>query len=182
MSEENGILISMMLRQYFMSLKVLDKWAHWGASMSRHWDQVVTNVAKSHPNITPREAAPPTPTAEEPVTPVSARGGKKGWDHFSPKQIRARRSSVGPLTERDTDVDRDDASPPPEPQSLEGIVEEDTDEDHELRVMRKAFRKWCRKAGVRATAGDGLDDDEVDCDWTKAISPKVEGRITMIEE
>ena len=36
-SEENGILISMVLRQYFMSLKVLGKWARWSASLHRHW-------------------------------------------------------------------------------------------------------------------------------------------------
>ncbi|KUI63462.1 Trifunctional nucleotide phosphoesterase protein YfkN [Cytospora mali] len=181
-SEENGILISMMLRQYFMSLKVLDRWAQWGASMSHHWDQVVSNVTKSHPCIEPKKAPLPTPTTEVPVTPVSAHGGKHGWEHFSPKNVRERRSSVGFLTERDTDVARDDVSPPPEPRSLEGIVEEDNDEESELRIMRKAFRKWCRKAGVRATAVDGLEENEVDCDWTKAISPKVEGRIRIVGE
>lgn len=36
-SEENGILISAMLRQYFMSLTVMDKWTRWGPSMERHW-------------------------------------------------------------------------------------------------------------------------------------------------
>ncbi|KAK3949877.1 Metallo-dependent phosphatase-like protein, partial [Pseudoneurospora amorphoporcata] len=35
-SEENGILISMLLRQYFMALKALDKWAFWGAEGDRH--------------------------------------------------------------------------------------------------------------------------------------------------
>lgn len=29
-SEENGILISMMLRQYFMSLRVMGQWKYWG--------------------------------------------------------------------------------------------------------------------------------------------------------
>ncbi|KAK7735587.1 hypothetical protein SLS53_007501 [Cytospora paraplurivora] len=181
-SEENGILISMMLRQYFMSLKVLDVWTHWGASMSRHWDKVVSNVTKSHPCIEPKKAPLPTPTAEAPVTPTFARGSKRGWDHFSPKNIRERRSSVGPLTERETDVDRDDASPPPEPRSLQEIAEEDDDEERELRIMRKAFRKWCRKTGVHAQAVDELEEHEVDVDWTKAIAPTVEGRIHMIGE
>lgn len=36
-SEENGILISAMLRQYFMSLTVMDKWTSWGPSMDSHW-------------------------------------------------------------------------------------------------------------------------------------------------
>lgn len=172
----------MLLRQYFMSIKVLERWAYLGESMNRHWDNVVSNVTKSHPCIAPKKASPPSPTTETPTTPVSAKTGKHGWDHFSPKNIRERRSSVGPLTERDTDVGRDDSSPSPEPRSLEGIVEEGDDEERELSIMRKIFRRWCRKAGVRAQAGDGLEDDEVDCDWTKAIAPKLEGRICMIGE
>ncbi len=36
-SEENGMLISAMLRQYFMSLTVLAKWKGWGPSLARHW-------------------------------------------------------------------------------------------------------------------------------------------------
>ena len=36
-SEENGILISAMLRQYFMSLTVLARWSRWGPSLDRHW-------------------------------------------------------------------------------------------------------------------------------------------------
>ncbi|KAL1966178.1 hypothetical protein VTN77DRAFT_4730 [Rasamsonia byssochlamydoides] len=39
-SEENGILISTILRQYFLSLKVLGKWHRWSASLHRHWDGV----------------------------------------------------------------------------------------------------------------------------------------------
>lgn len=165
-----------------MSLKVLDQWAQLGPSMRNHWDKVVSNVSKSHPCIAPKKACPPSPTSEAPVTPVSAKGAKHGWDHFSPKQIRDRRSSVGPLTERETDVDRDGTSPPPEPQSLQGIVEEDNDEEHELRIMRKAFRKWCLKTGVRARAVDGLEEHEVDCDWTRPIAPTLEGRISIVGE
>ncbi|KAI4125051.1 MAG: hypothetical protein LQ338_004491 [Usnochroma carphineum] len=39
-SEENGVLISMVLRQYFMSLKVLRRWRRWGESLGRHWGGV----------------------------------------------------------------------------------------------------------------------------------------------
>lgn len=151
--------------------------------MSNHWDKVVNNVSKSHPCIAPKKTHPPSPTCETPVTPVSAKSGKHGWEHFSPQRIRDRRSSVGPLAERDTDVERDGTSPPPpEPQSLEGIVEEDNDEEHELRIMRKAFRKWCQKTGVRAHAGGALEDHEVDCDWTRPIAPTLEGRISIVGE
>lgn len=36
-SEENGMLISAILRQYFMSLTVLAKWSGWCPSMDSHW-------------------------------------------------------------------------------------------------------------------------------------------------
>jgi 2',3'-cyclic-nucleotide 2'-phosphodiesterase (5'-nucleotidase family) len=36
-SEENGMLISAMLRQYFMSLTVMAKWKGWGPALDRHW-------------------------------------------------------------------------------------------------------------------------------------------------
>jgi 2',3'-cyclic-nucleotide 2'-phosphodiesterase (5'-nucleotidase family) len=41
-SEENGVLISTILRQYFMSLTVMDKWAGWAPSMERHWYVFIT--------------------------------------------------------------------------------------------------------------------------------------------
>ncbi|KAF2175958.1 hypothetical protein K469DRAFT_701278 [Zopfia rhizophila CBS 207.26] len=43
-SEENGVLISTILRQYFMSLKVLGKWKHWGKSMDRTFSSIQTNL------------------------------------------------------------------------------------------------------------------------------------------
>lgn len=52
-SEENGILISMMLRQYFMSLKIIGKWRHWGKSLSRHWDSIHEDLHETHPVVEP---------------------------------------------------------------------------------------------------------------------------------
>lgn len=39
-SEENGMLISAILRQYFMSLKIMGKWRRMSVSLHRHWDDV----------------------------------------------------------------------------------------------------------------------------------------------
>lgn len=41
-SEENGMLISAMLRQYFMSLKVMGKWRRMSKSLDRHWGGVLS--------------------------------------------------------------------------------------------------------------------------------------------
>ncbi|CRG90934.1 Trifunctional nucleotide phosphoesterase protein YfkN [Talaromyces islandicus] len=39
-SEENGMLISAILRQYFMSLKIMGKWRRMSVSLHRHWDDI----------------------------------------------------------------------------------------------------------------------------------------------
>jgi len=48
-SEENGMLISALLRQYFMSLRVFGRWKNWGSSMSRHWGNVHEELHEIHP-------------------------------------------------------------------------------------------------------------------------------------
>ena len=52
-SEENGMLISMMLRQYFMSLKIIGKWKHWGKSLTRHWNAIHDDLHETHPVVEP---------------------------------------------------------------------------------------------------------------------------------
>ncbi|PSR82391.1 flagellar associated protein [Coniella lustricola] len=188
-SEENGILISMLLRQYFMELRVLDRWAYLGPHISQHWNKVINKVAESHPMMPPRKQAP----NQSPVTPATTNTAAKAshesppssWEHWTPAKMRQRRSSVAPLTESETDVNQNGdisktSRPPPPERQLSGITEEE--EERELKVMRKMFRRWCRKAGINsACAANGqLTEDEVDCDWTKPIAPKVEGRIIMV--
>jgi hypothetical protein len=52
--------------------------------------------------------------------------------------------------------------------------------DKELSIMRRFFDKWCRLAGVNAGTCDELAEDECEVAWTKAIAPRVEGRIQMV--
>ncbi|TPX18970.1 uncharacterized protein E0L32_011363 [Thyridium curvatum] len=178
-SEENGILISMMLRQYFMALKVLEKWHNWEPSWDSHWDKVVTGVGSHHPNY------PVSPSAStrkgwldggvEPADPrpAAARPDSRGshWDHWRPANIRARRSSVTPFDEKVVEGARP-------------VHESDGERlrriDHELRVMRRTFARWTRKAGVRAEVCDSLGEGECEVEWTKAICPRLEGRIVMV--
>jgi hypothetical protein len=54
-SEENGILISMMLRQYFMSLKILGQWRMWGNSMARHWKAIHDTLHEAQPVVEPHK-------------------------------------------------------------------------------------------------------------------------------
>ncbi|KAM7188872.1 Metallo-dependent phosphatase-like protein [Naviculisporaceae sp. PSN 640] len=176
-SEENGILISMMLRQYFMSLKVMDQWKCWGPSLQRHWGKVGASVCKVI------EAKPKSPVAAHGEQTGWAKAGEDGkrkrasWAEWTPAKLRARRSSIPPYEEESEG-------------GVAGGKEESDDEeyarqesvkdiDRETQIMRRVFSKWCRIAGVQGRACDSLGEDEFEVDWTKAIAPRVEGRILM---
>ncbi|KAB5540586.1 Metallo-dependent phosphatase-like protein [Coniochaeta sp. 2T2.1] len=166
-SEENGIIMSLLLRQYFMSLRVLGQWANWGPSMDRHWGKVAAEVATCCRVITPGPTASSCTTTEDGSERSSKR--KRGWADFTPTKLRSRRSSMVPVVE-DSSSDEDG----------DGVEAVEVD-DRELSIMRRVFRKWCRLAGVRGQACDCLKDEEIDEVWTKAVAPKVEGRITIVK-
>ncbi|KAK0723540.1 Metallo-dependent phosphatase-like protein [Lasiosphaeria miniovina] len=179
-SEENGMLISAMLRQYFMSLRVMDRWSRWGPSLDRHWHRVGSGVAKSHPVVDPTSAAvveesPSSPAGGPGLSRTDTRDSRESWAEWTPTKLRDRRSSVTPLVENaDNDTDHEDAG------DDSSYAQDVRDVDRELRTMRRVFGKWCRLAGVRGQACDSLPDGEGAVAWTKAISPKVEGRILMV--
>ena len=52
-TEENGMMISMMLRQYFMSLKIIGRWKHWGKGLTRVWDAIHEDLHETHPVVEP---------------------------------------------------------------------------------------------------------------------------------
>ncbi|KAI0192504.1 Metallo-dependent phosphatase-like protein [Astrocystis sublimbata] len=170
-SEENGILISMMLRQYFMSLKVVGQWKHWGASMGRHWDAVTSKVGANHPHY---YTASPTKTASRQGTSQQQKEKKEnsGWDNWAPERIRERRCSVGNYEESDSEgeVDNNDQK---------GRVVENL--DGEMQVMRRVFGKWARLAGLKSKVADELKAGEFEVDWTRAIAPRIEGRIVRVD-
>lgn len=160
-SEENGILISMMLRQYFISLRVMGRWTNWGNAINRHWNVVSDRVSKNHPEYQPTAKATP-------VTP----SGKKGhdWESWSPQNLRQRRASVAAREEESESDDDDDVEAEKE---VEGV-------DKELQTMRRVFGKWARLARVECKVVDELNEGEFEVDWTRAIAPRLEGRITQV--
>ncbi len=165
--EENGILIAIMLRQYFMALKVIDRWKNWGASMDRHWGNVVSSVDYHHPHHQPSPACAKNVCDWKQPTSLSL---ASGWEEWTATKLRERRASVTPLNEHvaeETHVGDDEAE-------VENI-------DRELRIMRRVFRKWSHRAGVHGRVCDELKEGEYEADWTKAIAPKLEGRIQMVE-
>ncbi|KAJ2976705.1 hypothetical protein NUW58_g8020 [Xylaria curta] len=164
-SEENGILISMMLRQYFMSLKVMGQWKHWGASMGRHWDEVTSKVGANHPHFAACS------TARENKADSSQHSG---WDDWKPERIRERRASVALLNDSDSDDESESAGARDKCSDVEHL-------DNEMQIMRRVFSKWARLAGVECKVADELKAGEFEIDWTRAIAPRVEGRITRVD-
>jgi 5'-nucleotidase len=55
-SDESGMLISALLRQYFLSLKVVGKWKRFGHSMGKFWDGVKNDLHDLHPVKEPAKA------------------------------------------------------------------------------------------------------------------------------
>lgn len=68
-SEENGMLISAIIRQYFMSLKIMGKWRRMSPSLHKHWDSVHSRL---HAQCGGNWIRTPSPTVE-----------RKGFDMLS---------------------------------------------------------------------------------------------------
>jgi hypothetical protein len=54
--------------------------------------------------------------------------------------------------------------------------------ERQIEVIRKVMRKWRRLAGLKGAPStvDELGDGEFKVNWTKAIAPRLEGRINEV--
>lgn len=156
-SEENGVLISTILRQYFMSLKVLGKWKHWGNSMTRKFDRVQQSLQRTHSFVEPK-----------PSSPID-----KPKRHPSIARAQATSNPSPSDSEADPDSDEED----------DGAEYDDSKpirfNERELQVLRRVMRKWWRLARLpgHPKLCDTLGEDEFQINWTKAVAPRLEGRI-----
>lgn len=87
--EENGMLISTMLRQYFMALRTVGKWKY----LNTHWDAVATTFS---PLLPPSARDKPHDAPDVPA----ASGAWPEW--------LAKRTGVGVKPEDDSDAEDDD--------------------------------------------------------------------------
>ena len=149
-SEENGILISMIMRQYFMSLKVLGKWRRWGPSLGNHWGRV---HEKLHVDGKVRE-------------PVDLA------DMEQREEANGRRRAPTMVNERSVDSDTEDEK---DVHVASRTVEEQNRKQRTNSVARTAMKKWMRVAGVRRGSAE-VDPGSLHTGflphWTKAIAPK----------
>ena len=162
-SEENGVLISTILRQYFMSLKVLGKWKHWGKSMNSKFLSIQTNLQKTHTFYEPSPTSATRPGAPK---------------HPSIDRIVNTRDVASSGSDTDDPDEGEDEDDGPMYDSRVPIQFN----DRQIEVIRKVMRKWRRLAGMHGAPNtvDELADSEFDVNWTKAIAPRLEGRIKEV--
>lgn len=173
-SEENGVLISMLLRQYFMSLKVLGKWKKWSSDMSTVWSGIQDSLHGVHPVKEPSSPVKErNGNPQSPSKPTSNGFGKRplstAFSHQPPKQRKQDSSHVSDSESEDEGTDF--PPPPSDPVAYE----------RELQIMRKVIRKWWRLAGLQGHPNMCAEkSEEFGVEWTHGIAPRLEGRIRII--
>ncbi|KAE8154899.1 Metallo-dependent phosphatase-like protein [Aspergillus avenaceus] len=184
--EESGILVSTMLRQYFLSLKVMGKWQRWSKSMVRHWGTVHKNL---HADGWLKPASGQvSPVAEKaPVrAPRPALQRTKHSFYYGRFQEadneEAANTDPKVHDEMDSDSDSDPeilTSPQPSTNYVTLPARSTAEEEHRLRLARRAVRKWMQKAGLQPMTLNSTDDAGFTPSWTPGIAPRLEGRIVI---
>ncbi len=148
-AEENGILISMIMRQYFMSLKVLGKWRRWGPSLGKHWGGV-------------HEKLHVDGKVKEPVN----------LDEEDQSQGRKRTRTI--VNERSVDSDTEDEVVDGAPATSE-TLEADNQKQRRNSVAKTTMKRWMHAAGVERGSAEADPEESPSAflpHWTKAIAPK----------
>jgi 5'-nucleotidase, C-terminal domain len=125
-SEENGVLISTILRQYFLSLKVFGKWRRWSRGLHRHWGGIQEGLRGTikEPKPVPNHDA--TASQNENERPpkhgrnVSLRDRDPLVKHQTPLPSRPQKDSE-PAKPTDT--------PSTGPQQYQDLIDSDSDSD-----------------------------------------------------
>jgi len=171
-STENGILISMLLRQYFMSLKTLGQWSKWGYSMDRHWKGVHKKLHKHQPVVEPQ---PKTPSVEK---------SSSGLDSSATGLLKPRPMPVQRTISARSATDAkyvDDSDDEEHTQESDEVLDKVSIQERQTHIMRQVMNKWRRIAGIaQPQSCDNIKEGGFQVDWTRAIAPRIEGRIRMV--
>ncbi|PSK41865.1 hypothetical protein B9Z65_9251 [Elsinoe australis] len=197
--EENGHLTSTLLRQYFMSLKVLGKWKNWSGQLDKHWGLVNSDLHKSQPVRAPTMRSPTSAKNEGrgPLSPtLPTREAKRqrtedgeGEANPAPPVVLAGRKptqdqtdeEVRPEGKEEVESEEDISDSEADEEEVVPLPTEPVERERQLVVARRVMRKWRKVAGIKGTPGlaDELKDGE-GCHWTQGICPRVEGRIRIV--
>lgn len=156
-SEENGILISAMLRQYFMALRTVGKWRYLDAS---HWDNVVSRCQTLSEHLSDSYTKKGGKLREK----LPETGAWGVW--------LKRRAGFQAKPENDDSGFEDEDE--------DGDEADDDRLETEVLLMKKFFAKWATAARVKTSTCDSMGSEEINVDWTRVIAPVLEGRIKRI--
>ncbi|KAF2116296.1 5'-nucleotidase-like protein [Lophiotrema nucula] len=170
-SEENGVLISTILRQYFMSLKVLGRWKHLGNNIAKHFHTVQRKLEVDHKHGF-HEPGPKSPTLTTHLSPTKPRARSRSPSGIDDRRQRRRKSYAETPVDPDSDEEDDDQVTDLPPTRFN---ERETD------IIRRVMKKWWRLAGLKGHAEvcDEQGSGEFEVNWTKAVAPRLEGRIKV---
>ena len=175
-SEENGILLSMILRQYFMSLKILGKWARWSPGLHRHWGIVHDSLHKGgkvHEPNQVRRGIKHKRTGTELIPAVS------GKTHVDGKPVDS--DTEDEIMDHEIETgEMDGAGSNNTPSSLRSVHQK----SRERHIAKVYVRRWMEVVGIERS-DVGMVDHHAAWDlphWTRGIAPKVEGRIIIHTE
>ena len=155
-NEEEGVLISTIIRQYFLSLKVIGQWAQWSNPMDKHWAGVHKNLHAGG-----RIRRPGTSLQNTHV------------DYDS----TVKSSTDGTEFELSSPTMQDGMSPLPY-----GIAGGGFKRERESHLAKKYSRRWKKALGADRGQTGLVDEEQEDSSlpmWTKGIAPRVEGRILL---
>ena len=175
-SEENGILLSMILRQYFMSLKILGKWARWGPGLHRHWGIVHDNLHKGGRVHEPNQLKRGIKHKRTGTELMPAESGKT---HVDGKAVDS--DTEDEIMDHEVDTRAvDGAGLSAAIISLRNVHQK----SRERHIAKVYVRRWMEVVGIER-ADVSMVDHHAGWDvphWTRGIAPKVEGRIIIHTE
>lgn len=156
-SEENGILISMIMRQYFMSLKVLGRWRRWESNMNKHWIGVHERLHVGGKIREPNDV-------------------QQSSEHDGDGNFKSQDNPNDLVNGHHVDSDTDD-EPVPECDRPKAFVETEGERiQKEKRVARRVMKKWMCLAGLRRESVATVEEETSSAfvpHWTKGIAPRL---------
>lgn len=180
--EESGTLISTLMRQYFLSLKVMGRWQNLGQSMTRHWANVQKNM-QGQGFLKPPSALS-TPDAEK-IPPRVQRPPLVRKNYYYGRFAEAQAAieegdepAIDDSMDSDSDSDPDIlVSPRPLTNYVTHPARTTEEEEGRLRLARWATRRWMSRSGITSKMDDEDEDSPYTPTWTPGIAPRLEGRI-----
>lgn len=192
-SEEDGLLISTILRQYFLSLKILGTWHNFSKSLHRHWEGVhqrmhcdgwirspgKNEAKKAEEKFSSCRQSPSRALSFQYVARRKLGRATKGSRPFSPGIDE---ESDASLMDTESDSEAEILSRPRNYVTRTATSPDDA--DHREYLARQVLRKWRHRVGLEDSKVTTVEEAQEDTlpPWTRVIAPKREGRIIQVDQ